>query len=604
MDGGLRGTSDAAGAAMDNADIARVLDEVADLLEIQGANPFRVRAYRTAARTIETLAESASAIAKRAPEELAELPGIAKDLAGKVAEIAATGDLALRRELTAKVPSTLVTMMRVDGIGPKRAKRLYEELGLRSLDEVEAAARAGKLHDMKGIGEVLERRILQGCADQRARAQRFRLDEADIHAASLVDHLRGCRAVLAVDVAGSLRRRRETIGDIDVLVAADDPSAVADRFLRSPDVTKVLAHGDTKCSVLLRSGMQADLRIVEPGCYGAALHYFTGSKAHNIAIRTMALKKKLKISEYGVFRGRRRIAGRTEEEVFGAVGLPFIPPELREDRGEIQAAREGALPRLVELADIRGDLHVHTDATDGKATLREMVEACVARGYAYVAITDHTKAMRVAGGLDRAALRRQRRAIEALRTEIAGIEILHGAEVDILDDGRLDLDDETLAELDVVIAAVHSQLAMPERDMTKRVLRALANRHVHVLAHPTGRLLGEREPIAIDMASVVAAARDHGVLLEVNAQPTRLDLSDVFVHMARDAGATLVIDTDAHRTTELGFMRLGVDQARRGWCTAEEVANTRSARAIRALLARRGRERARSPRERSGTAVA
>lgn len=446
---------------MDNADIARVLDEVADLLEIQGANPFRVRAYRTAARTIESLAESASTMAARDPAELAELPGIAKDLAGKVAEIATTGDLALRRELTAKVPASLVTMMRVDGIGPKRAKRIYEELGLRTLDEVEAAARGGKLHDMKGIGEVLERRILQGCADQRARARRFRLDEADTHAASVVGYLRGCRAVLAIDVAGSLRRRRETIGDLDILVASDAPSAVAERFVRSPDVTKVLAHGETKCSVLLRSGMQADLRVVEPACYGAALHYFTGSKAHNIAIRTIGVKRKLKISEYGVFRGQRRIACRTEEEVFASVGLPYIPPELREDRGEVQAARDGALPRLLELAEIRGDLHVHTTASDGKNTLREMVEACAARGYAYVAITDHTRTVRVAGGLDRAGFRRQRRAIDALRSDFPGIEILHGAEVDILDDGRLDLDDDALAELDVVVAAVHSSSPCP-----------------------------------------------------------------------------------------------------------------------------------------------
>ncbi len=589
---------------MDNADIARVLDEVADLLEIQGANPFRVRAYRTAARTIGSLAESASTIAARDPAELAELPGIAKDLAGKVAEIASTGDLALRRELTAKVPASLVTMMRVDGIGPKRAKRFYEELGLRNLDDVEAAARGGRLHDMKGIGEVLERRILQGCADQRARARRFRLDEADVHAASLVGYLQSCRAALAIDVAGSLRRRRETIGDLDILVASDDPSAVAERFVRSPDVTKVLAHGDTKCSVLLRSGMQADLRVVEPACYGAALHYFTGSKAHNIAIRTIGVKRKLKISEYGVFRGQRRIAGRTEEEVFASVGLPYIPPELREDRGEVQAARDGALPRLLELAEIRGDLHVHTTASDGKNTLREMVEACAARGYAYVAITDHTRTVRVAGGLDRAGFRRQRRAIDALRSDFPGIEILHGAEVDILDDGRLDLDDDALAELDVVVAAVHSKLAMPEREMTKRVLRALANPHVHVLAHPTGRLIGEREPFALDVASVAAAARDHGVLLEINGQPSRLDLADVFVRMARDAGAVLVVDTDAHRASELDFMRFGVDQARRGWCTAEDVANTRSAAAIRALLQQKRRKRPRPSRERSGTAVA
>jgi len=572
---------------MDNVDVARVLDEVADLLEIQGANPFRVRAYRAAARTIESLGEPAAAIVARDPGALAELPGIGADLAGKIAEIVTTGDLGLRRELTSKVPASLATLVRIDGIGPKRARRLYEELGLRTVDDVEAAARSGTLRGVRGIGEVLERRILEGCAAQRARGSRHRLDEADAHAAALVSYLRGCPAVDAIDVAGSLRRRRETIGDIDVLVASRDPASVAERFTHHPDVTKILAEGATKCSVLLRSGMQADLRIVAPASYGAALHYFTGSKEHNIAIRTLGMKRKLKISEYGVFRAGARVGGRTEAEIFRAVGLPWIPPELREDRGEIDAARRGALPRLVELGDIRGDLHVHTDATDGTNTLREMVEACAARGYQYVAITDHTKALRVAGGLDRAGFRKQRREIEALRAELPGILILQGAEVDVLADGRLDLDDETLAELDLVIAAVHSKLDMAEPEMTSRVLRALAHPRVNILAHPTGRQLGRREPAALDIAKVVAAACAHGVLLEINAQPLRLDLSDLLVRAALDAGARFSIDTDAHRASELDFMRFGVDQARRGWCTARAVANTLPAPALRALLGRR-----------------
>jgi DNA polymerase (family 10) len=361
---------------------------------------------------------------------------------------------------------------------------------------------------------------------------------------------------------------------------------VAERFVRYPEVTKVIAHGDTKCSVALRSGMQADLRIVAPESYGAALHYFTGSKAHNIAVRTLGVKRELKISEYGVFRGKRRIGGRTEEEVFGAVGLPWIAPELREGRGEIDAAREGKLPRLVELGDLSGDLHMHTDATDGKSTLREMVEACAARGYAYVAITDHTQALRMTGGLDRAGFRRQRRSIEALRKEFPEIAILHGAEVDILENGNLDLDEQTLTELDVVIAAVHSKFAMTEAAMTERVLAALAHPSVNVLAHPTGRLLGKREPYAIDMARVVKAACDRRILLEINAQPDRLDLSDTLVRMARDAGALLVIDTDAHHSSELEFMRYGVDQARRGWCSAKDIANTRPLEELRALLRR------------------
>lgn len=571
---------------MDNVDIARLFDEMADLLEIESGNPFRVRAYRTAARTIENLGEPASAIVARDPRGLAELPGVGKDLAAKIVEILTTGDLALRRDLVAKVPESLVVMMRVDGVGPKRAKLFYDKLALKTLEDLEAAAKVGRLHSVRGIGEVLEKRILQGCADQRARASRFRLAEADTHAAPLLAYLKAAPEVVAIDIAGSLRRRRETIGDIDVLVASSEGPAVARRFVRYPEVTKVLAHGETKCSVALRSGMQADLRIVAPESYGAALHYFTGSKAHNIAVRTLGVKRNLKISEYGVFRGKCRIGGRTEQEVFRAVGLPWIAPELREDRGEIAAAREGKLPRLIEPGDLRGDLHVHTDATDGKNTLREMVEACAARGYAYVAITDHTQALRMTGGLGRSGYRRQRRAIEAMRKDFPSIAILHGAEVDILADGSLDLDDDTLAELDVVIAAVHSNFAMTGATMTERVLSALAHPRVDILAHPTGRLLGKREPYAIDMVKVVKTACERGILLEINAQPERLDLSDILVRMARDAGARFVINTDAHRTSELAFMRYGVDQARRGWCSANDVANTCPLKELRAMLRR------------------
>lgn len=571
---------------MDNADVARILDEVADLLEILGESPFRIRAYRTAARTVETLTEAAEKIVLRDPKALTELPGIAKDLAGKIAEIVTTGDLALRRELIVKVPASLTTMMRIAGVGPKRAKLFYDTLQIRSVDDLEAAAKDGRLHGLRGVGETLEKRILEGCVASRARTGRFKLSEADAHAASLVNYLRASPAALRVDVAGSVRRRRETIGDVDLLVASHDPTAIAERFISYPDLTKILAHGTTKCAGVLRSGMQVDVRIIEPSSWGAALHYFTGSKAHNIAVRTLGVKRKLKISEYGVFRGGRRISGRTEEEVFEAVGLPWIPPELREDRGEIERAREGTLPRLVELADIRGDLHVHTDATDGKNTLREMVEASAARGYEYVCITDHTKALRVAGGLDRDAFRRQRRAIDALRRHVPSIAILHGAEVDILEDGKLDLDDETLGAFDLVVAAVHSKLDMPKARMTARVIEALGNPHVDVLAHPTGRLLGQREPSVLDITKAVAVAKARGVLLEINAQPDRLDLCDTFVRMARDAGVRLVIDTDAHRVAELDFMRYGIDQARRGWCAKSDIANTLPLATFRALLRR------------------
>ena len=360
--------------------------------------------------------------------------------------------------------------------------------------------------------------------------------------------------------------------------------AVADAFLGYPDVKQVLARGETKCSVRLRSGLQVDLRIVPRSSYGAALHYFTGSKPHNIAIRLLGVKRHLKINEYGVFRGTRQIGGRTEAEVFEAVGLPWIPPELRENRGEIEAARARRLPRIVEAADIRGDLQMHTDATDGKNTLAEMVAACEARDYEYIAITDHTNAVRVAGGLTKAGFHNQSRAIDALRKRISKPAVLKGAEVDILDDGSLDLDDDTLAELDVVIVSVHSRFNMSKAEMTRRIVRALQHPRVHILGHPTGRLIGKREPYPVDMTEVIKTASDYGVLLEINAQPGRLDLNDLHIQMARQAGVKLVINTDAHRIQELDCMRYGVDQARRGWCEAKDVANTCRATAFRKLI--------------------
>jgi DNA polymerase (family 10) len=569
---------------MDNVDVAKLFEEVADLLEIQNANPFRVRAYRTAARTIETLGEPVAELVRNDGHRLAELPGIGEDLGGKIVQIVQTGRLALLEQLARKVPETLVEMMRIEGVGPKRARMLYDKLGLKTLADLEKAARQGRLSAVRGFGKVLQGRILQGCADHRVRSARCRLSEADVHVRPLLAHLRAAKGTEAIEVAGSYRRRRETVGDVDILVAARRPAGIAQSFLSYPDVERVLAQGKTKCSVRLRSGLQADLRIVPPESFGAALHYLTGSKAHNIAIRTLGVRKGLKINEYGIFHGRRRVGGRTEEDVFRSVGLSWIPPELREDRGEIDAARAGTLPKLVELKDIRGDLQVHTDYTDGKNTLSEMVGACRARGYEYAAITDHTKAVRVAGGLARSEFHKQFREIDKLRESTPGIAILKGAEVDILGDGRLDLDDETLGTLDIVLVSVHSKFRMTEAAMTERVLRALRHPRVHVFSHPTGRILGRREPYPIDMAQVARAARDLGVLLEINSQPDRLDLNDVHVKMAREAGARFVISTDAHRIAELDSMRYGVDQARRGWCSAEDVANTRPLTGFRKLL--------------------
>jgi DNA polymerase (family 10) len=569
---------------VENIDIARIFEEIADLLEIQGENQFRVRAYRTAARTIGTLAVPAATLA--AGGQLDDLPGIGSDLAGKIGTILETGTLPLLQELAAKTPESLVQMLKIPGLGPKRAKQIYDKLGITTLDALETAAKTGRLRELPGIKDTLEHKILQGLADLRGHGGRWRLADADAYVRPLLAYLKASPAVAHLEVAGSYRRRRDTVGDIDILVASSRPGAVVKRFTSYSRVKQVQAEGSTRSAVVLDCGLQVDLRVVPAASFGSALHYFTGSKPHNIAIRALGMKRGLKINEYGVFRGARRIGGRTEEQVFDAVGLPWIPPEIREARGEIEAAREGRLPRLIELSDIRGDLQVHTNATDGVHELAEMVEAARRRGYEYVAITDHTKAVRVAGGLGRGDFHRQFKAIERLQKKCSGITILKGAEVDILENGELDLDEATLGELDVVIVAVHSKFNLSRAAMTRRIIRALRHPHVQILAHPTGRLIGTREPYQADFDQIVKAAGDHGVALEINAQPERLDLDDVQARAAHDRDVQLVISTDAHRIDELDYMRYGVDQARRGWCEPRHVLNTRPLAELRKVLRR------------------
>jgi DNA polymerase (family X) len=569
---------------MENIRIAKTLDEVADLLEIQGGNPFRVRAYRNAARTINTLGTPVATMLENDSGDLEELPGIGADLAGKIATLCRTGRLPLLVELSRKTPESLVALLRIPGVGPKRAQLIYEKLGVKTVAQLERAARSGRLSKLRGLGPTLERTILRGVGQEKAHLARVSIADAEAFIRPVVDRLRALPGISRVEVAGSFRRRKETVGDADILVVSKRGAAVARAFLAFPEVKQTLAAGETRCSVVLDSGLQVDLRVVPAASYGSALQYFTGAKAHSIALRRIGVQKHLKINEYGVFRGRRRIAGRTEAGLYATVGLPWIPPELREDRGEIEAARAGRLPDLVQLADIRGDLQMHTDATDGQNTLAEMVTACGERGYEYIAITDHTKAVRVAGGLTKAGFQRQWKAIDALRKRVAKPFVFKSAEVDILDDGSLDLDEGTLAGLDIVLVSVHSKFNMSQTDMTRRIVRALQHPRVHVLGHPTGRLIGRREPYAVDMTEIVKAARDHGVMLEANAQPERLDLDDVQIQTAREAGVLIVVDTDAHRTQELAYMRYGVDQVRRGWCGASDVANTRSLVRFRKLL--------------------
>ncbi|HXF96246.1 MAG TPA: DNA polymerase/3'-5' exonuclease PolX [Gemmatimonadales bacterium] len=577
--------------SVENAEVARLFRELADLLEIQGANPFRVRAYRTAARTVEELPEPVEELAQHGPARLAELPGIGEDLAGKILEIVRTGSLGALEDARRQVPRGLTELMGVRGLGPKRARALYEALGIKSLRELERAARARRIREVPGFGARTEEKILEELAARAAMGSERRVLRAVAaqYGEAYLEYLRAQPGVRQAEIAGSFRRCRETVGDLDILVDADPESGIADRFLAYPEVAEVLARGPTRCSVRLRSGLQVDLRVVPSQSYGAGLHYFTGSKPHNIAVRRLGQQRGLKINEYGVFRGRRQIGGRTEDEVFRAVGLPWIPPELREDRGELEAAREGRLPRLVQLADIRGDLQLHTTESDGRDTLEAMAEAAEGLGYEYVAVTDHSPALRMVRGLDRAGFRRQMRRIERLNARLTKLTVLKGAEVDIRPDGSLDLDDDTLRALDLVVASVHSKLDLPERQQTERVLKALSHGTVDVLAHPTGRLLGRRPPMRLDLDRVFRAAADHGTLLEVNAQPERLDLDDLAVRAAVGMGLKLVISTDAHATVELRFMRWGVDQARRGWARPEDVANTRPLEELLAMLHARRR---------------
>jgi DNA polymerase (family 10) len=564
-----------------NAEIAAMFDQAADLLEIQGENQFRVRAYRRAARTIDGLPQSVRSLLSGG-QDLSELPGIGKDLAGKIADIIKTGHFALLDSLKKKLPGQLGDLAALPGLGPKRVKLLYDKLKVRTLDDLRRAIKGGRLHELRGFGPVIEKKLSQSLEKPRAE-KRFKLSVAEAEAEALVGYLRDRGRVV---VAGSYRRRRDTVGDLDVLVTAKDGPAVGDKLVGYENVAEVLAHGPTRTTVVLRSGLQVDVRAVPEKSYGAALLYFTGSKAHNIALRGLANERGWKLNEYGLFSGKRRIAGVSEEEVYQKLGLKFIPPELREDRGEVALAKAGKLPRLVTLQDIRGDLHVHSDWTDGTTTIAAMAAGAQALGYEYMALTDHSRRVAMTHGLDPARLSRQIHEIDRLNDKLRGFTILKGIEVDILKDGRLDLPDSVLSRLDIVVAAVHSFFDLPRQAQTARVVRALENPHVSILAHPTGRLIGEREAYAIDMDRVISSARDAGCFLEINAEPDRLDLSDIHVHGAKARGVKLAISTDAHSVNALRYMRFGIDQARRGWLAPGDVLNTRPLGELKKMLRR------------------
>jgi len=574
---------DGDGMPVHNEDVAAIFDEFADLLEIDDANPFRVRAYRNAARTVRSLGRDLSEMVA-AGEDLTALPGIGTDLAAKVVEIIQTGTAKALRELHRRLPTSLEALLEIPGLGPKRVKALYRELGIKNLDQLEAAARAGRLEAVAGFGMKTQRHILEAIAARRTTERRFLLSTARDYAEPLANWLRSTSGVTDVLIAGSYRRGRETVGDLDILVAARDPEAAMNRLAEYDEVAQVVARGGTRATVILDCGIQVDVRVVARESLGAALHYFTGSKAHNIAVRRLGQQRGLKINEYGVYKGQRRVAGRTETSVFRAVGLPYIPPTLREDRGEIDAARSGRLPLLIERGDLKGDLHSHTAETDGRADLRTMALAAQAAGLKYLAITDHSRHLTVAHGLDQRRLRKQHELLSRLNEELSGITLLHGIEVDILEDGSLDLPGSALAELDLVVAAVHGQFNLSRTRQTERIMRAMDNPYFSILAHPSGRLLNGREPYDIDMPRIIRHARERGCFLELNAQPERLDLNDTFCRMARDENVLVVVSSDAHTPGDFAKLDYGIVQAQRGWLEKSDVLNTRPLAQLRKLL--------------------
>ncbi|MDD5249845.1 MAG: DNA polymerase/3'-5' exonuclease PolX [Rhodocyclaceae bacterium] len=569
-----------------NADIAAAFAEIGDLLEIQQANPFRIRAYRNAARVVGELGDEVRAMLEGG-EDLTSLPGIGDDLAAKMREIVATGKCRALDKLRTELPPAITELLHVPGLGPKRVRLLWQELDVQTLEQLARAARDGRIRDLPGFGARTEAKILQAVEARLSKARRVKLATAAPYAASLVAWLAGARGVTQVEAAGSYRRCRETVGDLDIVVTATAGSDVMARFTGYDEVSEVLSQGPTRASVLLQSGLQVDLRVVAAAAYGAALCYFTGSKAHNIALRRIAQEAGLKLNEYGVFRGTARIAGDSEESVYRALGLPWIAPELREDRGEIAAARAGRLPQLVELADLRGDLHAHTKATDGHHTLEEMALAAKALGLGYLAITEHSRRLAMAHGLDARRLAEQCDEIDRLNARLEGIVLLKGIEVDILEDGSLDLPDDALARLDLVVGAVHSRFELPRAKQTERILRAMDNRHFTLLAHPTGRVIESRAPYDVDMLRIVRQAKNNGCFLELNAHPERLDLLDSHCLMAKEEGVLVAIDSDAHSREDFANLRYGIGQARRGWLAAADVLNTRPLAQLRRLLATR-----------------
>ena len=571
-------------ASMTNQEIGRILVHISQILDIKGENPFKIRAYIKAAQTVENLTYQLSSLKDKS--SVAKLPGVGEGIAKKIRELLETGELAYYENLTQSHYAPLTEFLKISGMGPRHAKLVYDNLGINTIEELQKAAEAGRLRGLHGLGEKVEQNILQGIRQVQRYKERHPLAFVYPRAQDILEALHDLKEIKQITLAGSLRRMRETIADVDILASSHHAETVMEAFVNLPRTRNVLAKGHTKSSIVTKEGLQADLRIVPPQSYGAAAHYFTGSKAHNIRIRSLGLDKGLKINEYGVFRKEERIGGRNEQEIFESVGLPYIPPELREDWGEIEAAQKGELPSLIEFAHIRGDLHVHTSWTDGKNTVEEMARSAKKRGYDYIAICDHSPAIGITNGLTEERLLMQIGEIDRLNTTLKDFTVLRGIEVDIKSNSLLDLEDNVLSQLDLVVAAVHTKFTQSKDEMTRRIIKGIENPHVHIIAHPTGRIIGKREPYQVDMDKVLDACGANGTALELNAYPERLDLSDINCRKAKEKGVKIAISTDAHSQAHLEWITFGVATARRGWIEPADVINSLSLSGLMKFLAR------------------
>lgn len=578
-----------------NAEIASMLNRMADLLEIDGANTFRIRAYRNAADSITRIPNNLTNMLEKG-EDLTSIRGVGSEISAKIQEIIQTGHLSQLDDLERRFPPDLPELLKVTGLGPRRVQMLYIELGVKNLKDLQEAAQSGKISQIPGFGKKTERTILEKLAKNRRTGKhegpRFRIDEAEKTAQALVEYLRQHAPVDEIEIAGSYRRHKDTVGDLDLVVTSTAGEDVMRQFAQYPAVSEILSQGDTRSTVVLASGLQVDIRVIPKESYGAALFYFTGSRTHHLILRNLALDRGWKLNEYGLYDGEKRLAGLTEGEIYRQFNMEYIPPELREDRGEFTAAQNGTLPNLIRLEDMRGDLQSHTQYSDGRDTLEAMAKRAQELGYHYLAVTDHSKSLRIARGMHESDLARQIDEIDRLndgfkaKGKAGSFRLLKCAEVDILENGELDFPDDMLAKLDLRVCAIHSHFNLSRQKQTERLIHAMDNPYFNILAHPTGRLLLKREPYDMDLERVLRTARECGCYLEINAHPERLDLNDRDTFLAKEIGVKLAISTDAHSVKELDFMRFGVDQARRGWLEKDDVLNTRSWPDLEKLLKR------------------